>query len=401
MTTRARRVVRRLRWFVLGAAIAAAIAFALQTFVAGVYLVRTPSMEPTVGFSGAGEWVLVRYCDASVVERFDLVVFTREGDDAAVVKRALGLPSESVQIVGGDLIVDGERLSPGRRWPILVPIFDSRVLDVREHFHLGSDEAWTRDGDTWTLDALGVAPGSSAGTMGLHRDIGTGFMRANGERTPDVEQVNDVVATADVEVLEGEGFVLVEVLEERDRFQARVGPGRPGSGRYVVELWRLDGALEPWATASLPAPPGGAFRLTVSNVDNRVAVAIDGATVVERSYESNRPYPGMTEVPDPTGRRGGTVRRSIGQRAVFGGVGVRARFERLRVARDLYYAVGDIFGDVAIDAPLDLGPDELFVLGDNTADSIDGRRFGPLREEDVVGRAVAVVWPPSRWRWLR
>lgn len=402
MTTRARRWRRRLGWFALGLGAAAAGAFALQAFVGSVYLVRTPSMAPTIGGDGRGEWVLVRYLDADELERFDLVVFTEPGESTPVVKRVIGLPSERVQIVGGDVLIDGERLAPGERWPVLVPVFDSRVLGVEDAFHLGSADAWTKVDGVWLLDALEVQPGSSAGTMGLHRDVGTGYMRPDGERTPDVEQANDVVAIARIEWLEGDGHVLVEVLEERDRFQARVGRGRPGSDAYWVELWRLDGPGEPWATATFPAPTEASFDLRVANVDNRVTVAIDGEVVIERTYEANRPYLGVTEVPEPgrdPARR--TVRRSIGQRAVFGGVGVRARFERLVVERDLYFATGEVFGPNAIDAPLELGPGEYFVLGDNTADSVDGRRTGALFGDRVVGRATSVVWPPSRARRLR
>lgn len=401
MSDRLRRFKRRLGWFAVGLGAAAAGVFALRAFAGDVYLVRTPSMAPTIGGTG-GEWVLVRYVDPSELERFDLVVFTEPGESTPVVKRVLGLPSESVQIVGGDVVIGGARLEHDERWPILVPVFDSRVNGVEEFFHLGSADAWTNEGESWLLDALEVQAGSSAGTMGLHREVGTGFLRPDGERAPDVEQANDVIASARIEWLEGEGHVLIEVLEERDRFQVRVGRGRAGSTQYWVELWRLDGPREPWSTGTFDAPSDGVFELAVANVDNRVTVTVDDAAVIERSYEANRPYVGVTEVPDPDrDPRRHTVRRSIGQRAVFGGVGVRARFRDLRVQRDLYYATGQIFGPHAIDAPLVLGPDEYFVLGDNTADSVDGRRFGPLSGRDVVGRATHVVWPPGRARRLR
>lgn len=38
----------------------------------------------------------------------------------------------------------------------------------------------------------------------------------------------------------------------------------------------------------------------------------------------------------------------------------------------------------------------VFVLGDNRADSVDSRSFGPVRERDVVGRVRARFWPPGR-----
>ncbi|QDU82952.1 Signal peptidase I P [Planctomycetes bacterium Pla163] len=397
---------RRLRLFAIGIAVALAVVFALRAFVGGVYLVRTPSMEPVIDGSGGGEWVLVTYDDPNDVERFDLVVFTEPGRSAPVVKRVIGLPGETVRLVGGDVLIDGRRLAPSERWPVLVPIFDSALVDVESYFHLGSANAWERDGEDWVLDALDVVPGSRAGTLSLHRDVGTGYLRSDGERVADAQQANDVVATARVELLEGDGHVLVEVLEEGDAFQARVARTASGDG-LVVELWRLPGTVgaagEPWTTAVVPLPAAPLFEIGLSNVDNRVTVSIDGVEACAITYDANRTYLGQTEPtgPDDPRRRGGTVRRSIGPRAVFGGVGIRARFTYLRVERDLYYATGDIYGGNAVDAPLELGPDELFVLGDNTADSVDGRRFGPLLRRDVAGRARAVVWPPRRMRSLR
>lgn len=39
---------------------------------------------------------------------------------------------------------------------------------------------------------------------------------------------------------------------------------------------------------------------------------------------------------------------------------------------------------------------QLLVLGDNRVDSSDGRCFGPIDEDSVVGRAFFVIWPPSK-----
>jgi signal peptidase I len=38
----------------------------------------------------------------------------------------------------------------------------------------------------------------------------------------------------------------------------------------------------------------------------------------------------------------------------------------------------------------------VFVMGDNRRESRDSRAFGPVDDDDVEARVVAVVWPPSR-----
>ena len=45
--------------------------------------------------------------------------------------------------------------------------------------------------------------------------------------------------------------------------------------------------------------------------------------------------------------------------------------------------------------PIKVGEDEVFVMGDNRADSEDSRSFGPIPEANIVGRAFLLVWPPG------
>ena len=50
--------------------------------------------------------------------------------------------------------------------------------------------------------------------------------------------------------------------------------------------------------------------------------------------------------------------------------------------------------------PITLGPDEYFVLGDNSAESTDSRHIGPVPRELIVGRVMRIVFPPWRIREL-
>ena len=46
------------------------------------------------------------------------------------------------------------------------------------------------------------------------------------------------------------------------------------------------------------------------------------------------------------------------------------------------------FGEIAVPAAC------VFVLGDNRAESEDSRSFGPVRDDRLMGRAIAGIWPP-------
>lgn len=39
-------------------------------------------------------------------------------------------------------------------------------------------------------------------------------------------------------------------------------------------------------------------------------------------------------------------------------------------------------------------PQAVYVLGDNRANSEDSRVFGPVGDDRLIGRAIAVIWPP-------
>jgi len=47
-------------------------------------------------------------------------------------------------------------------------------------------------------------------------------------------------------------------------------------------------------------------------------------------------------------------------------------------------------------APFLVPPDTLFVVGDNTENSLDSRHYGPIPVRNIVGRVTKIYWPLSR-----
>jgi signal peptidase I len=56
-------------------------------------------------------------------------------------------------------------------------------------------------------------------------------------------------------------------------------------------------------------------------------------------------------------------------------------------------------GSGARELDVALGPAQYLVLGDHRAASTDGRDFGPVGADAVVGRVRFAYWPPRRLRW--
>lgn len=66
---------------------------------------------------------------------------------------------------------------------------------------------------------------------------------------------------------------------------------------------------------------------------------------------------------------------------------------------------GDIYGKTLsphedMEQGVTVPEGEYFVMGDNRSNSLDSVRLGTIREEDILGRGVLIIWPFNKIGWI-
>jgi signal peptidase I len=179
-------------------------------------------------------------------------------------------------------------------------------------------------------------------------------------------------------------------------------------------------ALDVRATRAVRDPPGARKRRAPPGL--AIGVALIALAVVVKLFVAE-PFRIASESMEPTLRSGdqALVQKLAGTSPRFGEL---IAFHAPRTDEILLKRVVGVAGDTvgledgvlvvdgrpihepyadpkAIDSvyfgPVKVEPGTVFVLGDNRANSEDSRNFGAIATDRIIGRAVARVWPPSRW----
>jgi hypothetical protein len=372
---------------------------ALVRFSIGwVFPVASSSMWPTLK---PHEWVFLRW-DRSLPARFDLVAFRSEGGEA-VVKRVWGLPRETVLIEpAGDVRINSELVRSDAR-PRQVRVFDSTTQSIGEHwFHGGTEhDPWQRVvledesvGEVWEVDSRPVPERYDASLLRHHKGVHDDRMAADGTLEYGTVTVHDLTLGAEVYVVDGGGRLRFELLEQGDRLEFSLElPIVSGPAQGFVRRRRGESHVE-HARQTFEVPIGRWFRVTFANIDDELTATVDDQPPLRCQYHQNTPHP-----KDENGD--GSVDSaavSIGERAFLGADKARVRFRALTLDRDIHVPAIGAYG---VGRELQLGIEEVYVLGDDPTRSRDSRAMGPIPLDRLIGRPTHVVWPPSAWRRIQ
>jgi signal peptidase I len=384
----------------------------------------------------SGDRVLVQkfLYDFRRPQRWEVAVFHFPGEPTqAYVKRVVGLPGEAIQIVRGDVVIDGrvarKTLAEQRAMRILVYDHHFMPRDAARYPRWtlrrgrpwqGLTSRWQAVGDRFVHEPTPPAGSTSpdeppdwieyrhwGADRGRYAPI-SDFNAYNGGEMKGENPISDLMMEADLTCGEDVRDITLRIRSAGDRFTVTLPVGNRGPVS-VQRNWReiAPVSVHPRALAALTT--SRTFHVEFSAMDRRLLLAINGDLLFDPiDFDDPAVIPSFDTSPVALGVRGGSV-------TVAG----------LRIYRDVHYtsALASVprrpFG---VDSPYLLGRDEFFVLGDNSPVSNDSRFWadspvvpgelflgkpflvhlpGQVVPLKVFGRSVYWVPDPREIRYIR
>jgi len=127
------------------------IAFILKTYVFQIALVNQVSMEPTLY---EGEILVIAKVNYLINDpaRGDIVVLKDELEDKYLIKRAIGLPNEVIDIRNDRVYIDGKELNPDYTdAPTRDNGFAKSRVPEKKYFVMGDNRMQSRDSRSDTV----------------------------------------------------------------------------------------------------------------------------------------------------------------------------------------------------------------------------------------------------------
>ncbi len=359
-------------------------------------------------------------------QRFDVIVFKYPKDPTVnYIKRLIGLPGETIEIHHGDVYVNGHiARKPDRAQEALwMTVFDSNFPDVEHQDH----PRWQVEGVErtemssvqmpWTVTPNSGRPawlsfqqrdadGREIPVYDFYGyDAWTSY--AQGPRQDGQDEVTDLDLRTTLE-MKAPGTVTLLLRAYADQFRAELPTAGRGKVRLIHETIGPGGVVRPETPVEGPESAiavGQPVDLELANVDQKIILKVNGRRLIDFAgngrFNEDDDFDYTPAVPrrqwtgDPKGWT--DVKLGIQEGA--------AVVRRLRINRDIYYT--QCSGDPSIPGspfavegrPYEVKADEYFAMGDNSPRSSDGRYWGPIPQENLVGKAFFVYWPSAGARY--
>ncbi|MCK4958780.1 MAG: signal peptidase I [Planctomycetes bacterium] len=363
-----------------------------------------------------GDRIFVAKCIYQFTDprRWDVVVFKNPLEPRInFIKRMIGCPGETVELIDGDVFIDGQiTRKPARvQKELWMCVYDNDYQPVRPELSRFNGHSWRQPfenvtGGNWDMadDGSSVftldSPDGALHTIMYNTAIGNDFKATYAYDNPAMYPVmpicSDLMLRFSVQEAASGSLVGAGLTKYGIAYRARVELG----GQMVIEKVGQDGLPEELASKEMDV---SALKLPIqfsfANVDHMLVLQ---AGTERLSYDLGSGY-------DDAGQR----RAGIMPQATIFGAGV-LRLAHIGLFRDIHYISRAAGGFRALQAgegeAFKLGPDEFFVLGDNSPSSKDGRlweapglgnnskeyRQGTVPRDYLVGKAFVVYWPGAQ-----
>lgn len=330
------------------------------------YRVVGPSMEPGLV---DGDWL---FLDQGTPQRDDLVVFHEPGTGKLVVKRVAGIPGESVQLVDGDLYLDGEvRRRSLSSVEDLVPMLDVRGSAAGEPLRLEDHGFEPADGDYWRLEGRGIAF--------LQRPPSADYL-LEGEKVSGEHPATDLGLEVEYELLTADSKLQLVLRKGTSTLIAELSE----QGRLLRILLQTPSQQHAEALFAMELDQARAHgTLFFTLADHGITVTLDDEVLI-----TGLPYP----TPEPHRISELPPDFSNFEHAGVGGIGPLL-VGRIRLGRDILYRSTGTYGGAEA---FHLADGQYFLLGDNPTQSRDSRQYGAVPSERIVGTVSSRAWPRGR-----
>jgi signal peptidase I len=295
------------------------------------------------------------------------------------IKRLVGLPGEKLQIVNGDIYINDkiQKKPDSVQNTLWLPVYDSNYLVKEEDSPtwIADSNAWKINSESLVLDTLSQG-GSDAALVTFGRSVSdqNGYNNRSGRN-----EMGDIKISFDVTLVKGSQSLELVLEKNGDVFTARIPTTDTGEKSLLMKNGNI--VLE----KDVHLQTGQRHTIEFSNVDRVVSLSIDSNKVFVFDYDDGA-------IPDPHPFDTAKIR--------FGGMQANATFENIKIFHDIYYTNLSA-GTWGTTKPVQLGEKDYFMLGDNSRNSNDSRVWKFVPEENIVGKAFFIFWPPNTITFIK